>query len=92
MLVGAGIAGDCFLGSCHPPAQTKQPVTTAAHGSAVPARLPSVGGGRTVRRGILFAPLDAEGRVPPGAIFRDRKSRTRRDRMSLRASPDQAGS
>jgi hypothetical protein len=48
--------------------------------------------GRTVRRWIFFAHLDAEGRVPPGAIFRDRKSRTRRDRMSLRAGPDQAGS
>ena len=28
-----------------PPAQTKQPVTTVAHGSAVPAGLPSQPGG-----------------------------------------------
>ena len=48
--------------------------------------------GRTVWRWIWFAHLDAEGRVPPGTIFRDRKSRTRRDRMSLRTGPDQAGS
>ena len=37
-----------------PPAQTKQPVTTVAHGSAVPAGLPFVGGGHAGEQGIAF--------------------------------------
>ena len=73
--VGAGLAGEGFQSRANPPAQTKQPVTTVAHGSAVPAGLPSQPGGserdRPYSTSLILGGLDRASRpiVPDPPVY-----------------------
>jgi hypothetical protein len=64
-----------FGGGANPPAQTKQPVTTVAHGSAVPAGQPSQPGGsgrdRPYSTSLVLGGLDRASRpiVPDPPVY-----------------------